>query len=62
MLDNYGNRTYADGTAGALYGPTAHKKRPPYQAHPEKQPVSLQDHDHPVRFRNVWVRELAPRR
>jgi hypothetical protein len=47
--------------ATVLTGPTAHKARPPYAAHPEKLPISLQDHDHPVRFRNVWVRELSPR-
>lgn len=41
-----------------LSGPTAHKSRPPYAVHPEKLPISLQDHSHPVRFRNVWVREL----
>jgi hypothetical protein len=117
VLDNYGNKTYADGTVGALYGqypplvnagrkpgewqaydivfemprfdasgkvvkraratvflngvvvqhateltgPTTHKARPPYQAHPERLPLSLQDHNHPVRYRNVWVRELKPR-
>jgi len=41
-----------------LTGPTAHKERPPYEAHPEKMPLSLQDHGHPVRFRNIWIREL----
>jgi len=41
-----------------LTGPTAHKARPPYQAHPEKLPISLQDHGNPVRYRNIWVREL----
>ena len=117
LLDNYDNKTYSDGQAGALYGqypplvnacrkpgewqaydivfeapkfdakgkvvkparatvfhngvlvqhateftgPTGHKVRPPYEAHPEKLPLALQDHDHPVRFRNVWVRELKPR-
>jgi hypothetical protein len=117
VLDNYQSQTYADGTAGALYGqypplvnacrkpgewqaydivfemprfdpagklikparatvfqngvvvqhateltgPTAHRARPPYAAHPDKLPLQLQDHDHPVRYRNVWVRELKPR-
>jgi len=41
-----------------LSGPTAHKARPPYKAHADKLPISLQDHDHPVRYRNIWLREL----
>jgi 3-keto-disaccharide hydrolase len=41
-----------------LTGPTAHKARPPYVPHPEKLPLALQDHSHPVRYRNIWVREL----
>jgi len=47
--------------ATVLTGPTAHKARPPYAAHPDKLPIGLQDHSHPVRFRNVWVRELKER-
>lgn len=41
-----------------LTGPTSWLQRLPYQPHPEKLPISLQDHGNPVRYRNIWVREL----
>jgi hypothetical protein len=45
-----------------LTGPTAHKARPPYEAHPARLPLALQDHDHPVRYRNIWIRDIEERR
>lgn len=115
VLDSYGNKTYADGSAGSIYGqypplvnasrppgewqtydilytaprfdaegkllspvhltvfhngvliqndveptgPTSWLERAPYTAHPEKQPIAFQDHGNPVRYRNVWVRNLG---
>ncbi len=42
-----------------LLGLTEYKKVPVYREHPNKQPLSLQDHGNPVRYRNIWVRELT---
>ncbi|MGH9744099.1 MAG: 3-keto-disaccharide hydrolase [Candidatus Acidiferrum sp.] len=39
-------------------GPTANGSRPPYKAGPDKLPLALQDHGNPVRYRNIWIREL----
>jgi hypothetical protein len=41
-----------------LTGPTAHGSRPPYKPSPEKLPLGLQDHGNPVRYRDIWIREL----
>lgn len=42
-----------------LIGDTGWVTRGPYHAHPEKLPLALQDHGNPVRYRNIWVRELG---
>ncbi len=41
-----------------LEGGTVHKAEPKYSAHPDKAPISLQEHGHPVRYRNIWIRPL----
>jgi len=41
-----------------LTGPTGHHVRPPYKPGPDKAPLALQDHSHPVRYRNIWLRPL----
>ena len=42
-----------------LWGPTTWLQAEKYVAHSSALPLTLQDHDHPVRYRNIWLRPLA---
>jgi hypothetical protein len=42
-----------------LKGATAHMTLAKYTKHADKMPIALQDHGHPVKYRNFWVRPIA---
>jgi hypothetical protein len=41
-----------------IKGPNVLHVGAPYEPAAEKLPLRLQDHHHPVRYRNLWIREL----
>lgn len=40
-----------------LQGSTSYIEAAKYSKHPDKLPLSIQDHGNPVRYRNIWIRE-----
>jgi hypothetical protein len=42
-----------------LMGPTVHRQLAQYAAQPAEDSLVLQDHQQPVRYRNIWIRRLS---
>lgn len=40
-------------------GQTTWRANGVYRPHPAEQPLSLQDHSQPVRYRNIWIRRVT---
>jgi len=44
----------------AVLGAMAYRALAKYSPHGPKGPIAFQDHGNPVRYRNIWVRDLKP--
>ena len=42
-----------------IIGQMAHRIVKAYEPHQAEEPLALQDHDTPVRYRNIWVRRMT---
>jgi len=42
-----------------LMGPTVHRQLAQYAAQPAEDSLMLQDHQQPVRYRNIWIRRIG---
>jgi hypothetical protein len=42
-----------------LMGPTVHRALAKYAAQPAEDSLVLQDHQQPVRYRNIWIRRVG---
>src|SRR5262249_41275748 len=43
-----------------LRGDTPDSMPPKYTKHADRLPIRLQDHGNPMRFQNIWLREIKP--